>query len=166
MDDGLRVKGSIAAVGICFVVTVGALAASHLEMLALGATLGIPVGAVLGFRNAPRVARQTTGQAFGSALVMAGQAVLAGDLIVSVTWVLVAMAAAFQGSDSAMDPAALVVAVFALPIIGLLFLGLPAFALAFGVIWPWTFAVRWLGRGRPAATEAATAERLAAGRPG
>jgi hypothetical protein len=146
MDDDLRVKGSIAAAGISGLVAGIAVLVGHLEIVVAGAALGIPVGAVLGFRNAPTVARQTAGQAFGSTLVIAGKAVVAGDLAVTIGWVLFAVAAAFGGSDSNMDPLAVVAAVLALPIIGLVFLGLPAFALAFAVTWPWTFVIRRLGR--------------------
>jgi hypothetical protein len=163
MDDDLRVKGSIAAAGISGLVAAGALAVGHLEFLVAGAALGVPVGAVLGFRNAPRIAAQTPGQAFESTLVMAAKAVVLGDLLVSIACVLIAAVAELGGANPA-DPMALVVAVVALPIIGLVFLGLPAFALAFAVSWPWTFIVRRLGRG--GRSEVATPDPLIAGRPG
>jgi hypothetical protein len=164
MDDDLRVKGSIAGAGISGLVAVVAIAVGHLEILVAGAVLGVPVGAMLGFRNATRVAAQTAGQAFESTLVMAAKAVVLGDLLVSIAWVLIAFVAELGGSPATFDPFALVVAVVALPIIGLVFLGLPAFALAFGVIWAWSFVIRGLGRGRPA--EASAPDRLIAGRPG
>jgi len=154
MDDDLRVKGSIAAAGISGLVAAVALAAGHLEILAAGAALGVPVGAVLGFGHAPRVAAQTAGQAFESTLVIAAKAVILGDLVVSIFWALIAGAVALGGSTSTFDPIGLVVAVVALPIIGMVFFGLPAFALAFAVIWPWTFLVRRLRSGPTTSADA------------
>jgi hypothetical protein len=152
MDDQLRVSGAVAAAGLSGLVAIAALAIGHLEIVVIGAALGVPVGAVLGFGNAPRIARQSAAAAFASALVVAATAVVLGDLIVWIGWVLLAMLAAVDGSNPMAEPVAIVAGVLALPVVGMLFLGLPAFALAFGVTWPWTFVIRWLGRG-PARAE-------------
>jgi hypothetical protein len=175
MDDRLRTIGAVTAAGLSGLVAIAALAIGrlgvvsatfgHLELLAMGAGLGVPVGAVLGFRNAPRIARQSAAGAFQSTLAVAGRAVVLGDLVVSVVWVVTAAFAAAGGSNSGMDPAALLAAMVALPIIGLLFLGLPAFVLAFAVVWPWTFVIRRLARDAAPTDDAVPAEPCLAGRP-
>jgi hypothetical protein len=164
MDDRLRTIGAVVAAAISAVVAVAALAIGHLELVVVGAALGVPVGAVLGFRNAPRIAGQTAGHAFASAFALAATAVVLGDLFVSIAWLLMALVAALGGSTSTLGPLAFFVWMVALPVLGLVFLGLPAFALAFCVLWPWTFVVRWLGGDRRA--DAVGDDRLVAERLG
>jgi len=147
MDNAFRAKGTLAAVGLSALVATLAFAAGHLEILMAGGIIGVPVGGALAFASAPRVAAQSAGRAFESALAMAGKAVILGDLLVSA--LLVVWAAA--GAEPA--PVDFFGAFVALPLFGPLFFGLPAFVLAFGVILPWTFAIRRLGRESASADE-------------
>jgi hypothetical protein len=111
---------------------------SNASMLFLGGLVGIPTAAVLGWREAPRVRGQAAAaDRFWSALRLALLAVLIGDVLVATG---MASGAIEQG------PIVVVLGWALIGVIGLVIFGLPAFALAFVVLWPWTFVIRHLPR--------------------
>lgn len=135
-EAGLRISilGGVAGAGMAAIpAVVGSTA--DLVLLQVGGTLGIPIAAVLGWRFAAAVRRSKAAAAFGMALRMAVIAVAIGDLLVSGGMAVSAIGA---GGLSGL------VWAIAIPIIGLAIFGLPAFALAFTVLWAWTWVVRLL----------------------
>jgi len=131
----LRVTGAIVGAGLSGIaVLIGWW--SDASMLFLGGLVGLPTAAVLGWRNAPIVRSQTSADRFVAALRMACVGVLLGDGLVSSA---MALGATSQGPEVLFGWALI-------SLIGLLLFGLPAFALAFAVLWPWTYVVRHLPR--------------------
>jgi hypothetical protein len=111
---------------------------SDASMLFLGGLVGIPTAAVLGWREAPVVRGQAAAaDRFWSALRLAFLAVLIGDALVATG---MASGAIEQG------PVVVLLGWALIGVIGFVLFGLPAFALAFVVLWPWTYVVRHLPR--------------------
>jgi hypothetical protein len=136
-DVSIQVAGTLLGIGLATVPLIVGLIGDGWSIVAVGGAVGLAVTVILAPRNALRASRATRVGGFSTSLKMAAQAVGIGDLLV---------AAGMLSGAGFGNPVGLVVLTVVIPLAGFLIFGLPAFALAFAVYWPWTLAMRWLGR--------------------